>query len=123
MREQIGPMTIVRSASSLGGPGSFTSKGTTHATVSPPPPFSGSATFDDGAEGAAWTGSLSVPFPGAPGTLLAGEGFLANLCPHLAILSSCGPPRGGSASPRPADPQGSGSHSQPFAEAKLSWSR
>jgi hypothetical protein len=53
----------------------------TAATASPPAPFAGSATFKrpPGARKPSWTGSLSVSFPGAPHTRLAGPGFVASL--------------------------------------------
>lgn len=46
------------------------------AGVTPPRPFSGSATFLRGLGGArSWTGSLAVSFPGAPNLALTGTGF------------------------------------------------
>jgi hypothetical protein len=52
----------------------------TGATVAPPQPFSGSASFLSGAGGGpSWTGPLSVDLPGAEGVALAGEDFAARL--------------------------------------------
>jgi hypothetical protein len=49
------------------------------ATVAPPPPFHGTATFLRGAEGeGAWTGSLGVSFPGRD-VALVGTGFKPTL--------------------------------------------
>jgi hypothetical protein len=47
------------------------------ATVTPPAPFSGTATFRRGAKGSKpiWSGSLSVSFPGRPGVPLIGAAF------------------------------------------------
>lgn len=50
------------------------------AGVTPPPPFSGSATFQHGlGPGKSWTGSLAVSFLGAPGVPLTGAPFKAQL--------------------------------------------
>jgi hypothetical protein len=54
----------------------------TSATVSLPPPFSGSATFERGAGGTnSWLGDLTVDLPGRSGLALAGSGFKAKLAP------------------------------------------
>jgi hypothetical protein len=46
------------------------------ATVQPPAPFSGSASFERVARGRkTWTGDLSVSLPGRPGVSLAGPEF------------------------------------------------
>jgi hypothetical protein len=47
------------------------------ATVEPPTPFSGSATFtaDPGKQSGSWLGDLSVSFPGRPDVRLAGARF------------------------------------------------
>jgi hypothetical protein len=51
------------------------------ATVSPSDPFHGSAVFERVPQGEnAWTGSLSVPLPGAGLVPLTGRGFSASLC-------------------------------------------
>ena len=50
-------------------------------TVSPPDPFRGSAAFERGSRGEnRWTGSLSVPLPGAGLVSLTGPEFSASLC-------------------------------------------
>jgi len=61
----------------LGDDGNFPSS----ATVDPPSPFHGSATFQRQADGqSTWTGPLSVEMPGAGRVDLAGQGFTAKLC-------------------------------------------
>jgi hypothetical protein len=51
------------------------------ATVSPPDPFRGSAAFQRGAGGEnSWSGSLSVPLPGAGRVPLTGPSFSVSLC-------------------------------------------
>lgn len=88
--ERIDQMKILRTARVRGGKQTFTSTGRSRASVSPPPPFSGSARFRDPArQPATWTGSLTVPFPGVPNIALAGAGFIAKLCPRISILSRC----------------------------------
>jgi hypothetical protein len=51
------------------------------ATVAPPPPFSGTATFQRGPKGTSpsWSGSLAVSFPGAANIPLTRPGFFARL--------------------------------------------
>jgi hypothetical protein len=50
------------------------------AGVTPPPPFSGTATFQRGpGAGKSWTGSLAVSFLGAPDVPLTGSPFRAQL--------------------------------------------
>lgn len=53
----------------------------TTATVSPPPPFSGSATFERAPKGLppVWSGSLAVSFPGRPEVPLTGTNFTSVL--------------------------------------------
>lgn len=54
--------------------------GLSTATVSPPAPFDGSATFQRDANGStSWRGDLSVSLPGAPHTALTGKKFDASL--------------------------------------------
>lgn len=51
------------------------------ATVTPPPPFHGSAEFQRTAEGdRSWTGTLSVHFPGLDPVALTGPSFDARFC-------------------------------------------
>jgi len=53
------------------------------ATITPPPPFSGSAEYQRTPGGdRTWTGSLTVPFPGLGRVSLAGPSFSALLCQH-----------------------------------------
>ncbi|HEV7769169.1 MAG TPA: hypothetical protein VGO66_00750 [Solirubrobacterales bacterium] len=94
VREEIGPMTISRSATAGGAKGTFTlgpGKPPRTAVVHPPAPFEGSASLNDPAGGApAWTGALSVALLGLPApTALAGPGFAARLCLHSSLFGSC----------------------------------
>ena len=58
------------------------------ATVSPPAPFSGTATFTRTHESTfAWTGDLSVAFPGIDPVRLAGPRFGARLCTPEGCIS------------------------------------
>jgi hypothetical protein len=53
----------------------------TEATLAPPAPFSGSATFHlEGPNAASWTGDLAVELPGLGTVPLTGEGIDAGLC-------------------------------------------
>jgi hypothetical protein len=74
-------MTIERAAASLGPERTFSfDTGLGTATVSPPRPFSGSATLAPGPGGAtAWTGSLKVDLPGRKNVPLATPSFTASL--------------------------------------------
>jgi hypothetical protein len=76
-------MTIERAAASLGPERTFSfDTGLGTATVSPPRPFSGSATLAPGPAGAtAWTGSLKVDLPGRKNVPLATPSFTASLSP------------------------------------------
>jgi hypothetical protein len=50
------------------------------AILTPPAPFSGSGSFQRGADGSTtWSGSLAVSFPGMPNVALAGPQFTASL--------------------------------------------
>jgi hypothetical protein len=52
-----------------------------NASVAPPAPFHGSATFHlDSSTSASWTGSLGVELPGVGNVSLAGTGFWSALC-------------------------------------------
>ena len=75
--ESRGGVAIVRYAFADGGFGRFRVDSTlASATVKPPAPFHGSATYSAAPDGSrTWRGSLSVNFPGAPRTPLAGPGF------------------------------------------------
>ena len=51
------------------------------ATVEPPAPFTGSASYSLGPDGSpSWTGNLSVPLPGGEPARLAGKRFESQLC-------------------------------------------
>jgi hypothetical protein len=116
--EHVEGMRIERSVRVLGEPGDFTATGTSRAAASPPLPFSGSARFrDPPAKPASWEGPLAVTLPGLTAVPLAGEGFIARLCPSLSILASCLPKHERA---RIGSLYGSGSHSQPLALARLS---
>ncbi|HEV7561939.1 MAG TPA: hypothetical protein VGO24_00425 [Solirubrobacterales bacterium] len=107
------------------GPSSFAVAGPvarpTSASVVPPPPFRGTATFNGTPEGqAAWEGTLEADLPGASEVKLAGPSFASSLC----LLHRCaGQPRPESGRRARLLAQGSGSHSQALADARLSWSR
>jgi hypothetical protein len=97
LQQRLGNMRISRSAYTTSDKSSFVSHGKRAATVHPPAPFKGSASFRDTPTAPpTWTGSLSVSLPGAPSIPLTGEGFAARLCPHIGLLSTCWPksPRG-----------------------------
>jgi hypothetical protein len=49
------------------------------ATVAPPAPFDGEATYDRTRQGATWHGDLTVDFPGRAGVSLTGAGTRASL--------------------------------------------
>jgi hypothetical protein len=116
--EDVDGMQITRSVQAPGRAGDFTATGTSRGAASPPLPFSGSARFRDPRGGpATWVGTLAVSLPGLEQVGLAGEGFIARLCPHLSILASCRPRPD---RPRTGSRYGSGSHSQPLALARLS---
>lgn len=79
------------------------------ALVKPPRPFRGSATYTASPNSPpTWTGDLRIGLPGAGAVPLTGPGFRVKFCRDLseAALGTC--------------LQGSGSHSQPLAEARLS---
>jgi hypothetical protein len=64
----------------------------TDATVTPPAPFGGTGTYHvESPTTAAWTGDLSIQFPGTIGIVpLTGPGFTARLCESPTACS--GPP-------------------------------
>jgi hypothetical protein len=87
--ERVGGLQILRDASTIGfGPDTATGFQTPNfaeplaeATLAPPAPFSGSATFHlDTARSASWTGDLAVELPGLGQVPLTGEGVEAGLC-------------------------------------------
>ncbi|HWO84035.1 MAG TPA: hypothetical protein VNM38_09655 [Solirubrobacterales bacterium] len=86
--EKVEGMNIERRTRIHGAKGSFTSTGTARGSVHPPAPFVGSALFRDPAGAPAdWAGSLMVSFLGAPEVALAGEAFMARLCPRISIAA------------------------------------
>jgi hypothetical protein len=76
-----GALAIYRFAFALASPLAFaTDDSLSLAGVTPPPPFSGSASFQRDLSGSkSWTGSLAVSFPGAPAVPLTGSQFKAQL--------------------------------------------
>lgn len=93
LREAVGPMTILRTASARGASAAFTlgpGDRPRNASVNPPAPFKGSAQLRQRpGRRPTWTGSLSVSFPGAPEVALAGPGFAAALCLDSTLLANC----------------------------------
>lgn len=80
--ERRGRMVVSRSAVVIGtGAKCFEfDEGLTSATVRPPPPFSGSATFSHGSgDSTSWTGDLRVALPGEPHLALSGKRFDVSL--------------------------------------------
>jgi hypothetical protein len=86
------------------------------ATVAPPQPFTGSAVFQqESSKDFSWTGDLAVDLPGIGEVSLAGPEFESGLCVGhqcRGVLDLSGAAI--------AVAQGSGSHSQPLALARLS---
>lgn len=84
-RERRGRMEILRLAGVKAPLSAFAFDHTTGtATLTPPAPFTGSATFQRGPDGSkAWSGSLSVPLLGSEPVLLAGPRFRAGLAPDF----------------------------------------
>jgi hypothetical protein len=76
-----GALAIYRFAFALASPMTFAANNALSlAGVTPPPPFSGSATLERATNGAkSWTGSLAVSFPGAPEAPLTGPQFKVQL--------------------------------------------
>lgn len=79
--EQRGRMKIKRSATVFGADRSFVfDEGLNLAVVSPPRPFSGSATYVRNPDGtSSWRGRLRVDFPGAKNRSLANDSFSTRL--------------------------------------------
>ncbi|MBK5220461.1 MAG: hypothetical protein JJE35_11850 [Thermoleophilia bacterium] len=101
------------------------------ATVALPKPLEGTAELTQAAgEPTSWIGSLQVHLPGAGTVPLTGPELTPVFC-RVALFSELRTPcvrRSEKAIPEPPRigvllAQGSGSHSQAFAEARLSWSR
>lgn len=79
--ERQGALSINRSALVEGKPASFEAlEDLSSATVSPPKPFAGTASFKRNADGSTeWFGTLSVALPGVESTALTGPTFTAKL--------------------------------------------
>jgi hypothetical protein len=79
--ERQGALRINRSVLAEGEPVSFNASGNlSSATVSPPKPFSGTASFKRNEDGSTeWLGTLSVALPGVESTALTGPTFTAKL--------------------------------------------
>lgn len=87
---------VVTSVSADGEPSTFLTPdpaGTLEdATVSPPAPFQGSATFHlDSPTSAGWTGTLSVELPGLGTVPLAGTEFWSALCEDTICTKTLAP--------------------------------
>jgi hypothetical protein len=128
LEERHGKMIVWRNAFAwVGGRNAFVSSGPgvhpAFAFLNPPKPFAGSALFEETGEAASsWTGDLSTWLPGAGREQLAGPAFSSSLCRSRPWRPGC------SFEPTVQRPllgtaQGSGSQSQAFGEARLSWSR
>jgi hypothetical protein len=134
VRESRGRIQIKRSTLVSGDNGSLQASppgaDPVTATLTLPSPFVGSASYSQsaGAE-PVWSGSLGVHLPGVDRLPLAGPGFVAAFCRETSIrrLERCLSPAGKKAHHKgafgSARPQGNGSHSQAFWDARLSWSR
>jgi hypothetical protein len=124
--ERRGAMQILRlSSTTVGGANAFAASGPgvrpPFAFIAAPKPFSGSAVLDAGAApGSQWTGTLAAWLPGAGKVALAGSEFATSFCRRAADEQPCNPE---ALVRRPFLAQGSGSQSQLFGEARLSWSR
>lgn len=79
--ERVGVLRIARSVLAEGTPASFEALGDlSSATVTPPKPFSGTASFVRNIDGSTeWSGTLSIALPGAQSTALTGPAFKADL--------------------------------------------
>ncbi len=80
--ESIGRVSIYRTVIVGGPPGDFLFDDGTFrsATVTPPPPFAGSATFTRNPDGStSWTGTLGVSLPGQESVALTGPEFEGEL--------------------------------------------
>ncbi len=83
--ERRGRMQVFRNVFAEAPPASFSfTSDLSAATVQPPPPFKGEASYQRESTSPTWSGSLSVDFPGREDVQLAGPRFTA----HLARNSS-----------------------------------
>jgi hypothetical protein len=81
IEQTVGSLGVFRGVFVHGSPATFASDGQlSFAGVTPPAPFSGSASFQREPTGAkAWSGSLAVSFPGAPNVPLIDSRFKTQL--------------------------------------------
>jgi hypothetical protein len=81
IEQTVGSLGVLRGVFVHASPATFAfDNALSLAGVSPPPPFSGSATLQRAPSGAkSWTGPLAVSFPGAPNVPLTGTGFKTQL--------------------------------------------
>jgi hypothetical protein len=79
--ETVGSLLVLRSVLALGSPQTFLfDNALSSATVTPPAPFSGTASFQRNADGSTtWAGDLAASFPGKPDVALTGPTFTAKL--------------------------------------------
>jgi hypothetical protein len=123
LQERVGRVRVYRSAFQVAEPNAIrvSQRGVkpVSARVALDPPFSGSARYKGAGKSstASWTGSLSVRLLGGPPLPLTGERYRAKLCRAGAFTTTS--PCFRRAEARVAA-QGSGSHSHPLAEARLS---
>lgn len=138
MVERHDGVRLARSVGAEGGEASFrfSKKGARPqaATVTPPgKPFTGSAEYlKEKGQPAGWSGSLAARIPGAGLVALTGPGFRPDFCRLVGaqLLDGEGCPPGSKQGRAealrllgPMLPQGKGSQSQAFWDARLSWSR
>jgi len=98
LSEKRSGMSITRQASAFTTAETFTvsplGQQPDTATVSPPAPFSGTATFEEQADGTArWSGDLKVELPGRGAIPLTGPDYRARLCRSFACFcpgDACG---------------------------------
>jgi hypothetical protein len=95
-RERLGRVGIQRTLFTEGDAGSYllSAPGVSpiEATVTPPSPFFGSATFhQDAGSPALWSGTLGASFAGAASVPLTGAGFKAGFCrsPRFDVFERC----------------------------------
>jgi hypothetical protein len=77
--ESRGSVAIERSVNLAASSWAFRHRGVRSATVSPPAPFSGSATLSRKGHESRWRGNLRVDFPGRPNVALTGKRVRAQL--------------------------------------------
>jgi hypothetical protein len=129
-------MRLTRSVSAEGDEGSFLfrrgKKAPRTATVAPPRPFVGTAKYlKEPGSPASWAGSLAARLPGAGLVAMTGPNFrvvTCNMTLGALLKGRCRPGSGRTQSQTllrlgRALPQISGSQSQLFGDARLSWSR